>query len=71
MTAKKRQRAARKSEAACYAHTVAHLHAEAAKIEPEALSMMISGRLHEAHQKLDVARALRMAANYLEGTQGA
>jgi hypothetical protein len=43
------------------------LHSEAAAIEIEAMKKMQSGATHIAYDKLDLSKALRMAANYIGG----
>ena len=43
------------------------LHSEAAAIEIEAMKKMQSGAHHIAYDKLDLSKALRMAANYIGG----
>lgn len=47
------------------------LHREAAMIEAAGAEMLAQARLHEAHQKFDLARSLRVAANYLLGVESA
>lgn len=47
------------------------LHSEAAMIEAAGAEMLAQARLHEAHQKFDLARSLRVAANYLLGVESA
>lgn len=47
------------------------LHERAAELEAEAVAMMGEWRLHEAHGQMDIARALRIAANYTGGVAAA
>lgn len=59
------------ASASCYAlpqEGIRHMHNEAAKIEAEALPLMSDGFLHDAYCKLEISRALRVAANYCDGT---
>ena len=44
-----------------------HLHDEATVIEAEGIEKMQSGATHIAYDKLDLSKALRMAANYIGG----
>ena len=47
---------------------IRHLHAEAAKLEQQAMPLMSDGFLHDAYCKLEISHALRVAANYCDGT---
>ncbi len=47
------------------------LHREATMIEAAGAEMLAQARLHEAHQKFDLARSLRVTANYLLGVESA
>jgi len=47
---------------------IRHLHDEAAKLEKQAMPLMTDGFLHDAYCKLEISHALRVAANYCDGT---
>lgn len=61
----------RLAPAPCYAlppESIRHLHDEAAKLEKDAMPLMADGFLHDAYCKLEISHALRVAANYCDGT---
>ena len=44
------------------------MHNEASKLEKEAIPLMTEGFLHDGYCKLEISHALRVAANYCDGT---
>jgi len=46
---------------------VGRLHADAGKLEKEAIGLFSGGELHAGHKSADTARCLRIAANHLDG----
>jgi hypothetical protein len=47
---------------------IRHMHNEASKLEKEAIPLMTEGFLHDGYCKLEISHALRVAANYCDGT---
>lgn len=43
------------------------LHCEASKLEETGVGLLLSGHTHDGHVKVDIARCLRVAANYING----
>ena len=54
--------------APCYAQAIKRLHDDAGRLEAESAALLVQGKLHDAHTRIDTARCLRVAANYMDGT---
>ena len=55
------------SPSPCYAQAIAKMHDDAARLESEGVALLVQRKLHDAHTRLDTARSLRVAANYMDG----